>query len=142
MFDTRPQPGQQLSLELSDQGRASLAEQLGPGILEVEGTLREIQNDQYVLGVSRVTTIANGTANWGGERVRIPVSDVSRSSLRSLSRGRTALLIGAGVASVVALVLTRSINGSGFVSPQDTTSGPPAGTTRIPVAGTIRIPVP
>lgn len=119
-----PQPGQRVALELTDQGRAALGDQLGPGVLSVEGTLQGMQSDQYVVGVSRVTTISTGTANWGGERVRIPVSDVARSQLRTLSRGRTVLLVGAVVAGLTAFILTRSLSGGGFL-PSDTTSKQP-----------------
>jgi hypothetical protein len=123
----RPEPGQRVTFELNDQGRVSLGEQLGPGVLDVEGTLQEVQGDQYVLGVSRVTTISGGTANWGGERVRIPVSAVAQSGLRTLSRGRTALAIGVVVVGLGVFIATRGLTGGGYVSPPDSSTTLPAG---------------
>jgi hypothetical protein len=126
-IESGPQPGQHVSLELSDQGRAALGPQLGPGVLTVEGMLRGTQGGQYVLGVSRVTTIGAGTANWGGERVTIPVNDVARSQIRTFSRGRTALLVGAVVAGLAAFIVTRSLNGGGY-QPSGGSTLPPSGT--------------
>jgi hypothetical protein len=127
MVESGPQPGQRVSLELSDQGRAALGDQLGPGVVTVEGTLQGIQGGQYVLGVSRVTTISSGAANWGGERVRIPIGDVARSQLRTFSRGRTALLVGVVVAGLTAFIVTRSLTGGGTI-PGTPSSPPPNGT--------------
>ena len=124
-----PQPGQRVALELTDQGRAALGEQLGTGVLSVEGTLQGVQGDQYVVGVSRVTTINAGVANWGGERVRIPVSDVARSQLRTLSRARTVLVVGAVLAGVTAFILTRSISGGGYAPDSSGITKPPQGGT-------------
>ncbi|HVX41118.1 MAG TPA: hypothetical protein VHB25_16240 [Gemmatimonadaceae bacterium] len=130
LIDTRPQPGQDVSLELSDQGRAALGGRLGPGVLRVEGTLQGIQNDRYTLSVSRVTTIEGGTANWGGEHVDIPVNDVSRAGTRTLSRGRTALLVGVAIVGVGVFAATRSLLGGGFMPDNGGDKGPPAGTDR------------
>ncbi len=131
LIDTRPLPGQQVSLELSDQGRAALGGQLGPGVLRVEGTLESVQNDQYTVSVSRVATISGGTANWGGEHVTIPVNDVASAGLRTLSRGRTALLAGAIAVGVGAFVATRGLFGGGF-QPATDTGRTPVGSDRIP----------
>ena len=130
LIDARPQPGQQVSLELSDQGRAALGGQLGPGVLRVEGTLDAVQNEQYTVSVSRVATISGGTANWGGERVNIPVNDVSQTGLRAFSRGRTALLAGVVIVGVGVFIATRSVLGGGTISSTDTSKGPSAGTAR------------
>ena len=127
LVDTKPQAGQRVSLELTDQGRAALGEQLGPGVVSVEGTLQEVQSDQYVLGVSRVTTISGGTANWGGERVRIPMADVAHSGLRTFSRSRTALVIGVAVVGIGVFIATHGLNGGGFPSTPDTSITMPAG---------------
>lgn len=130
LIDARPQPGQQVSLELSDQGRAALGGQLGPGVLRVEGTLESVQNEQYTVSVSRIATISGGSANWGGERVNIPVNDVSQAGLRAFSRGRTALLAGVLIVGVGAFIVTRNVLGGGTIAPGDTSKLPPAGTAR------------
>lgn len=130
LYGARPQPGQDVSLELSDQGRAALGGQLGPGVLRVEGTLQAVQNDQYTMSVSRVATISGGTANWGGEHVNIPVNDVSQAGLRTLSRGRTALLAGVVLVGVGAFIATRGLFGGGFIPASDTGKGPPVGSDR------------
>jgi hypothetical protein len=124
---SQPAAGERVALELTDQGRTQVAEQVGPGVLRIEGMLQQVTGEQYVLSVSRVTSIGKGTANWGGERVRIPVNGVARSELRTLSKSRTALVVGAAAVGVVALILSRTINGGGFQPATDTLRGMPAG---------------
>lgn len=115
-----PQPGERVSLQLTDQGRVALGDQLGPGVLVVEGTLQSMENGQYVLGVSRVATISGGTANWGGERIRVPAADVAQSGIRTLSTARSALLAGAVVVGLGVLFLTQGLNTGGVLATQDT----------------------
>jgi hypothetical protein len=123
MIGARPDVGQQVSLELTDAGRAALGDQLGPGVLEVQGVLQAVQNDQYIVGVNEVKTITGGTAHWGGEKVHIPAADVARSQLRTFSRTRTYLVIGLAVVGVAAFIVTRAINGGGFPGGSDTGQG-------------------
>jgi hypothetical protein len=123
-----PQVGQRISIELSDQGRASLAEQLGPGVLQVEGMLQDVQGDQYVVSVNKVRSINNGSANWGGERVKIPKSDVASTGVRSLSKGRTILTVGLAILAIGAFIVTRAVNSSGFQPGPGGDGGPVSGT--------------
>jgi hypothetical protein len=125
LYGTTPVPGQDVALDLSDQGRAALGEQLGGGVLRVEGTLHEIQDGQYVVGVGHVTTVGGGSATWDGEQVKIPVADVSQVGLRSLSRTRTALIAGAAAVGVVLFIVTRSFSGSGNPTVPDSGTTPP-----------------
>jgi hypothetical protein len=122
IVDAQPQTGQTVSLELNDQGRAALSDQLGPGVLSVEGMLQQTTNNQYVVSVSSVRSIQGGTAHWGGERVTIPSSAVSRSNLRTLARGRTWGLAGAVALGIVAIIMTRSLTGGGSGTLSDSTS--------------------
>lgn len=125
---TQPQPGQRVSFELTDAGRAALVDQLGQGVVTVDGTLQEITGGQYVLGVSQITTINAGTAHWGGERVRIPIADVAHAGTKALSRSRTAVLIGAVVVGLGAIILTRNLVGGGFAPGTDSSRVMPGGT--------------
>jgi hypothetical protein len=122
IVDAQPQVGQTVSLELNDQGRAALSNQLGPGVLSVEGLLQQATNNEYVVSVNSVESIQGGTAHWGGERVTIPSSAVGRSSLRTLARGRSWGLAGAVVLGLVAIIMTRSIIGGGSGTLSDSTS--------------------
>jgi hypothetical protein len=119
-----PQPGQPVSLDVTDQGRVDLAEQLGAGVLRLEGTLQGIERDHYVLGVSRIAFLNGQVANWSGEKVNVPRADVGLVSERQLSKTRTALTVGAVIAAIGAFVLTRSIIGGGSV---DAEKLPPGG---------------
>lgn len=117
-----PAPGQVVSLELSDAGRVAVGERLGPGVVRVEGRLVEMRDSTFVLGVTRVATVAGGVANWAGERVTIPQSAVMRTSERKLSKGRSFLAAGIAVAAIVAFAVTREIFGFG---PGDSEPKPP-----------------
>ncbi len=130
--EARPEVGQTVELDLTDAGRAALGNQLGPGVLTIEGTLQQVTNDQYVLGVSQVTTIRGGTAYWGGERVSIPVNDVATSRQRQFSRGKTALFAGVVIAGVTAFVLTRTLTGSATEQTSDTSRTPIGATSKVP----------
>lgn len=123
LFGTAPTAGQHVELTLSDSGRVALGQQLGPGVLRVDGLLRQVRNGSYVVGVERVTTISGESANWGGESVQIPAADVSQAGLRTLSRTRTALVAGAFVVGLGLFIASRSLSVFGGTSRDTTGTG-------------------
>jgi hypothetical protein len=120
-----PATGASLAFEISDAGRVALADRLGPGVTRIEGEVTEATPEEYAVSVNAVSQINAGRTRWSGESVRIRRDYVVRSEQRKLSRGRTALAVGAAVVGFLAAVLTRSlIGGDGDKSP----GGPGGGT--------------
>jgi hypothetical protein len=119
-------PGTRAAFALSDRGRASLGEQIGPRVLQVEGTLVQDTGDAYLVNVSAVRSIDGGTARWGGERIALGHSDVESIRRRDFSKGKTAAAVGAVAATVVVFALTRnlSIFGIGRAPPRDPSDPP------------------
>lgn len=136
---TAPDPGEHISVELTDRGRVAVADQLGQGILRVEGLLVQRTDEQFVISVARVATIDGQTSNWAGERVSIPRAEVAHVAERSFSQSRTWLAVGAATAAVAAFAVSRALVGGG----NDSTSTRPGGGTgtaaRIP--GLITLPL-
>lgn len=126
-FGGAPASGSSVALELSDQGRVDLGDQMGAGVTRVEGTVTGIGDSVYHLRVYGVTTTDGQASHWTGERVDVRQSDVSRVYQRSFSRGRTFTAVLAAVAAVTAIIVTRSLTGGGTMS-TDKPGGPPQGT--------------
>ena len=124
LFGVTPPVGQQVELTLTDSGRVALGSQLGPGVLHVDGLLRQVADGAYEIGVYRVSTISGETSNWAGERVRIPVSVVSQTGIRKLSKTRTAIMAAVVAVGFGVFIATRSLSVGGGTS-RDTTGGPP-----------------
>ena len=109
-------PGMRVAYTLTDRGRVAVADQVGTGVLRVEGTLLENTGSAYLLAVSRVRTLDGSTARWAGERVTIAHDGVANSFERKLSRQRTVLAIGTTIVAVTVFALTRNliVSGLGF----------------------------
>jgi hypothetical protein len=107
-------PGQQVAYTLNDRGRVAVADQIGSGVLRVEGTLLQSSGSAYALAVSRVRTLDGRVSRWGGERVTVGHEHVASSFERRFSKPRTVLAVGAAVVGVTAFALTRSLFASGF----------------------------
>ncbi len=108
-----PSAGSKLAFDLTDAGRAALAERLGPGVTRIEGEVVEANPEQFAVAVSAVSQINAPRSRWSGERIQLRRDYVVRSQERKLSRGRTALAIGAAVAGIVAFAVTRALLGNG-----------------------------
>ena len=116
-----PPVGEQVELTLTDSGRVALGSQLGPGVLRVDGLLRQVGDGAYEIGVYHVSTISGATANWAGERVRVPIADVSQAGIRKLSRTRSALVAAVVAVGIGLFIASRSLSVFGG-APGDSTS--------------------
>ena len=93
--------GNVVILTVTDQGRAALAEQLGPSIEGVEGRLVARDSASYTLSMQAVRLLRGGEQVWTGERVRIRSEHVALVSEKKFSRSRTALVSAATIAVIV-----------------------------------------
>jgi hypothetical protein len=136
---TTPPMGRTVAFEISDQGRASIADRMGPGITSIEGRLLGTEGDQLVISVFGVETIRNGRSSWSGETVRLNRAFVSRVRERQLSKTKTWLVSAAVTAAVVALVVATDLTGA-FTGDDDDgeNGGGPADVRPRPQRGPVR----
>jgi len=119
---TAPAPGAPMLFELTDEGRVTHSARLGPGILRVSGALKNMEGDRYVVDVSNVTPIRGLELPVSGIRVTLGPEDINDVRVRTLSRKRTAWLVGSALAVVVTFLLTE-----GFKAGSTPPEGPPDG---------------
>lgn len=111
MLTVSPQPGQKVAIDISDQGRVRMGDQLGASVSRLEGTLNEVTPDAYMLSVTKVKYFGAPASNWTGERVQLSRDAVARMQERKFSKGRTLLATGIAVAGFALLVGSRTLFG-------------------------------
>ena len=120
---TTPQPGTQVALEVTDEGRVALAEKVGPGVVRLEGTLAGVEGDELLVDASAVRQVRGYISDLGGVRVRLPQRYVTRMDERRLSRSRTLMVMGGAVAIVVGFFAAK-ISGRSTPGDKDPGGGP------------------
>lgn len=120
---TTPQPGAQVALEVTDEGRVALSEKIGPGVVRLEGTLAGVEGDALLVDASAVRQVRGYISDLGGVRVTLPRQFVTRMDERRLSRSRTALVIG-GVVAVVVGFFAVKISGRSTPGDEEPGGGP------------------
>lgn len=115
-----PAPGAAVALDLTDQGRIAHSKALGPGILRVAGVLTGMDGDRYVIDVASVLPIRGQELPVSGVRVTLSPSEVTDVRVRTLSKKRTAWVIGGAVAIVTTFLITK-----GFKAGTTPPEGPP-----------------
>ena len=126
-----PPAGEQVSLQITDQGRVGVSERCGPGLAEVPGTVVSTQGSDYVISVFRVAHITGETAAWSGESTRINRSFVAAVKGRQISPLRTTLLAAIAGGALYYLV-SQNIIGS-FSGGHEDPPPPPPISNRIPI---------
>lgn len=108
-----PPVGERVSFEITDEGRAQLSNRLGPGVLQVDGTLTRADSTEYELRVWGLSQLGMGRILWSGEVVEISRGFVSEVRLRQLSRTRTYLTVGAVAVGLYAFAQSQALLGGG-----------------------------
>jgi len=124
-----PGPGSQIAFDITDAGRVALAERLGPGVTRIEGQVTGATAEEYAVAVTAVSQIGGGRTRWSGESMRLRRDYVARSETRKLSRGRTALAVGAAVIGIVVSALVASLAVGGDKTPSGPGGEGPSGET-------------
>ena len=119
---TAPVAGAPLRFELTDEGRVTHAARIGPGVLLVAGTLTGMEGERYLLDVASVTPIRGQELPVTGIRVSLGPRDVTDARVRTLSKSRTAWVVGSALAVVVTFIVTKGFK-AGSTPPAD----PPGG---------------
>ncbi|MDQ3696611.1 MAG: hypothetical protein M3373_01095 [Gemmatimonadota bacterium] len=116
-LQSAPPLGTRVALDLNDGGRAVMGDTIGPEVSRVEGDLLRNSDSLYVLEMRAVEGFRGNRVKWSGEPVGFRPDHVRFMSERKLSKGRTALAVGAAAATVVAFVFSRDIFGIGADDP-------------------------
>jgi hypothetical protein len=96
-----PAPGSYLSATLTDTGADHLSRTIGPDVRAVRGRLLTSDSAALRFSVLGVSLHHGESVTWKGEAVTLDRAYVSGLEQRKLARGRTALIVGATLLSVV-----------------------------------------
>ena len=100
-------PGQDVRVHLAGEGvAADLAAISNRPSLSLDGTLIGGDSDQLILRVPVTEQTAGIGTRTLGQDLTIPASSITQLELREFNRTRTGLVIGAGVAALVATLLS------------------------------------
>jgi hypothetical protein len=121
---TSPHIGAQVGIEVNDEGRVALREQLGPGVVRLEGRVAAVEGDELVVDASRVTQIRGLPLPLDSMRLRLRSSFLGRVDERRLSRTRTWMTIGGATAVVAVFLATKGFSARG-TPPEEPPGGPP-----------------
>jgi uncharacterized protein (DUF58 family) len=119
-----PQPGVQVALEVSDEGRVALNDKIGPGVVRLEGTLAGVEGDDLLVDASAVRQVRGYISDLGGVRVRLPQRFVTRMDQRQFSRRRSLLVVGGIAATVVAFFISKGFGGRSTPGEEPDGGGP------------------
>lgn len=114
-----PATGSHIRVRLTQEGAASLAQQIGPQAVNLDGDVVAAGQDTLRLALSSVEDARHITTSWKGEQVTIPRGAIESVGQRKLAVGPTALLGGLAAGSVVAAaaIFAGSGESSGAVQP-------------------------
>lgn len=121
---TAPAPGARVAIDINDDGRVALRDQLGPAVVRVEGTLTALDGDAYLVRTTSVTPIGGRPLPVDTVRVRVERRHMVRIDERQLSHSRTWIAIGTAVVIVAAFFVSGGFSGRG-TPPEEPPGGPP-----------------
>jgi hypothetical protein len=96
--------GEDVRLDLTDQGRINVAPMAGAGVDRVDGTVEQMADSSLVLRVAAVRR-RGIDESWMGERLRIARQDVEMMSVKQFSPWRTAGIVGAVALAATTVVV-------------------------------------
>ena len=134
-----PVTGTEVTVLLTDKGRAALSDRVGPEMDELRGRLMSGTDSSVVISMTESVTLRGVSATWTDEVLTVSREHFGSLRTKVLSRGRTSVLAGVAGASAVFLVLTRGI----LTDSERATSEPsipPPGTGPSSRVGTFSIP--
>ena len=108
-----PSSGQEVRLELSDEGSVRMAPLIGPRISAIDGRALESNDTVFVLAVQGVVAQGGRTMQWSQERLSVPRTAVGSVRSRTLDRRKTWMTAALGVVGAIALSQVFGL-GSGF----------------------------
>ena len=122
-MEIQPRADVQFRLELSDQARVSVANQLGNEVREVTGHVLARVGDDLVVAVQEVVYLRGDVLKMHGDSVHLNRQQLTSATEKRFSLSKT-MIVAAGVAVAVGVFLgSKSLFGQGGSTPE----GPPAG---------------
>lgn len=97
---TTPRAGSEVEVRLSDTGRSSLREVIGPGAATVRGHFQESPKDSLRLSVLGVTRLNGQEDFWKGEPVGFSRADIAVVSERRISKPKTGAVLALSAVAV------------------------------------------
>jgi hypothetical protein len=119
-----PQAGDQVVVDLTDNGSSQLTQYLGANVQSVDGDLLSSSDTTITLAVRHVDVRSGNDQSWNGEQVMLPRDAIASMRERKLSKWRTGLLAGAALAGALAIRFNGI--GTGILGRQS----PPGGQTK------------
>ncbi|MGH7626213.1 MAG: hypothetical protein ACREOJ_12970 [Gemmatimonadaceae bacterium] len=98
-----PQAGDQVVVDLTDNGTSELTQYLGANVQSVDGDLLASNDSTIMLAVRHVDVRSGDDQNWNGEHVMLPRDAIASMRERKLSKWRTGLLAGVALAGALAI---------------------------------------
>ena len=108
-----PQSGTYLTATLTDSGARALAGYLGQEARAVRGRNLGLGDTGLRLSVTAIETTGGDEFALQGEPVTLPRPFIATIQTRRLAKGRTAMLIGIGIAAIVGTTAGFSLLGKG-----------------------------
>jgi hypothetical protein len=96
----QPSPEARVVVVVTDQGAATMADQIGSGAVEVEGVVRWASADEWALHLTRVLHRDGRQVAWNRELISFPAGTLGETQVVVLDRRRSWLAAGAGVVGV------------------------------------------
>lgn len=118
-----PTSGTKVEIRLTSRGAATLANQIGPDVLYLQGDILAVDSTALGLAITASETVRRVRTEWKGERLTVPREDIASVSQRELSVGATALMGGLAGGGLIALTAAFS----GASSSSGSTAGGKAG---------------
>jgi len=113
-----PESGTYVVATLTDSGARALSQYLGPEARAVRGRSLGSIDAGLVLSVAAIETSRGDELTWAGERATLPLPFIAAMQSRRLAKGRSAMLVGLGVAAVIGTAAGFSLLGSGGTAGQ------------------------
>ena len=134
-----PATGAEVTVVLTDKGRAALSDRVGPEMDELRGRLMSSTDSSVVLSMTQSVTLRGVSATWTDEVLTVSREHFGSLRTKALSRGRTSVLAVASLAAAVFIVINRGILTASERTISDPTTPPtgPGPNTRV---GTFSIP--
>ena len=99
---SEPVPGSYLAATLNDWGTDTLSQTIGPDVRSIRGRVLTSDSAALNLSVTGVTLHHGEDVTWKGENVTLYRRFVAGIQERRLSRSRSALIVAASIAGLVA----------------------------------------
>jgi hypothetical protein len=134
-----PSSGVEVSVSLTDKGRAALGDRVGPEMDQLRGVLTESTDSSVSLTMRETVSLRGVSAKWADEAVALRREYVSTMRLRTFSRGRSAVVAGTFGAAAAFFVISGGF-GDGSRKIESDPSKPPVGPGPSSKVGSLTIP--